>query len=199
MPKAGVRPILAVDIDEVLVPYTEGLVMYHNKKYGTKLRFEEVVHHNFGEFWGVSHEEYLRRAWQYIIDNHEVAVPLDGAKEAISKLAKRYDLHLITFRSPPLKPATLLWLQKHFDGYFSEPVFLGNKEGAGAHRRTKAEVCQAIGASYLIDDHLSPVIEAAGCGVKGILFGDYPWNQAKQLPPNVRHAKDWPSVLEVLV
>jgi uncharacterized HAD superfamily protein len=199
MSKSADKQIVAIDIDEVLVPYAEGLVMHHNSKYGTKLRFEDVVHHNFGEFWGVSHEEYLKRAWQYIIDNHAVAVPIEGAKQAIDKLSESYQLRLITFRSPPLKQATLAWLDKHFKGRFGEPVFLGHGDASRALKYTKAQICHEIGAGWLIDDHLKPVLEAAQSGINTILFGDYPWNQAEFLPNKVTRAKSWDDVLELLL
>jgi|SRR3989344_4580873 len=190
------KPTIAVDIDEVLVPYAEGLVEYHNNKYGTRVRFEDVLHHNFDEFWEVSHEEYLRRAWQYIIENHKTAAPIKGAKETMKRLHKRYKILLITFRSAPLKEATLYWLDKHFEGYFDEPVFLGDKQGTGAHVATKAEICNKIGAEWLIDDHLAPILEASGAGIKGILFGNYPWNQAELLPEGVTRVKNWQEVQE---
>jgi uncharacterized HAD superfamily protein len=190
------KPVIAVDIDDVLVPFAEGLVSHHNQTYGTKLRLEEVKHHNFGEYWGVSHEEYLRRAWKWMIDTHKSAMPVPGAVEAIKQLHQRYRIAVITFRSAPLKDITIGWLDRNLSGYVDEPVLLGDKEGTGAHIATKAEVCQRIGARTLIDDHLKPIIEASEAGIQGLLFGDYPWNQAKELPDKVRRVRNWQEVLE---
>jgi hypothetical protein len=36
----------------------------------------------------------------------------------------------------------------------------------------------------------------AEAGVDGLLFGNYPWNQSKELPSNVRRVANWAEVKE---
>jgi uncharacterized HAD superfamily protein len=62
--------------------------------------------------------------------------------------------------------------------------------------RPKSEVCIELGVSYLIDDNLTAVTQTSAFGIKALLFGDYPWNQAKELPEGVTRVKNWQEVLE---
>lgn len=36
-------------------------------------------------------------------------------------------------------------------------------------------------------------------GIRTLLFGDYPWNQAETLPPNVVRVTNWDEVCRVLL
>lgn len=63
----------------------------------------------------------------------------------------------------------------------------------------KAQVCQDIGADLLIDDHLSHAELAAKCGVQVFLFGDYPWNKADSLSPNITRVGGWGDVAQKLL
>jgi 5'(3')-deoxyribonucleotidase len=190
------KPIIAIDMDEVLVPHFEGLIHYHNDKYGTKIKFEEIKHHHFEEYWGISWEESLRRGWQYIIDNHEKAEPLLGAVDALRKLQKKYRLIVVTLRSESaVSEVTNHWLDKFFKGVVEEILFMEEDE-QHYKLKTKAEICNELGANWLIDDSLTQILATAEAGVKGILFGDYAWNQAEKLPQNVTRVKGWPEVLE---
>ncbi|MGH7234327.1 MAG: hypothetical protein ACREF7_02680, partial [Candidatus Saccharimonadales bacterium] len=60
--------------------------------------------------------------------------------------------------------------------------------------KSKAEVCQELGAIALIDDSLGHTKECAEVGIEGILFGDYYWNQVDVLPPGVTRCVDWQAV-----
>jgi hypothetical protein len=62
--------------------------------------------------------------------------------------------------------------------------------------RSKAEVCQEIGAFALIDDSIGHVTGCAEIGRRGILFGNYPWNQAEILHEDIIRCPDWRIVLD---
>ncbi|HVX57219.1 MAG TPA: hypothetical protein VHA37_05800, partial [Candidatus Saccharimonadales bacterium] len=62
--------------------------------------------------------------------------------------------------------------------------------------KPKAAVCREVGAVALIDDSLGHVQTCAEQGIDGVLFGDYPWNQAEELPAGVTRCADWAAVLE---
>jgi len=61
--------------------------------------------------------------------------------------------------------------------------------------RTKGELCQELGADYIIDDQLKHCVGAAKLGLKALLFGNYLWNQNGSLPENVQRVDDWSGVL----
>lgn len=60
--------------------------------------------------------------------------------------------------------------------------------------RTKLELCQAVGASVLVDDSLKYVKECSGKLPTVILFGDYAWNslpEGEGLPQGTLRAHNW--------
>ena len=82
---------------------------------------------------------------------------------------------------------TCIFESVEFTNYFSE------------NPRSKSDVCRALNAQYLIDDHVHHATVVAETGIKVLLFGDYPWNQAESLHPNITRKKDWPAVLQLLM
>ncbi|HET9722013.1 MAG TPA: hypothetical protein VFP32_03220, partial [Candidatus Saccharimonadales bacterium] len=60
------KTIIAVDIDDVLVPHAENLITWYNQKYGTKL----TLAHNHSQDpkpWGAKTvEEAIKRVHEYI-------------------------------------------------------------------------------------------------------------------------------------
>lgn len=87
-------------------------------------------------------------------------------------------------------------LAEHFSNLFKSIQFTNH---FGTTSLTKAQVCQDIGADLLIDDHLNHAELAAQCGVNVFLFGDYPWNKADSLPPNITRVRDWVDVAQKLL
>jgi hypothetical protein len=63
---------------------------------------------------------------------------------------------------------------------------------------SKAQVCQKIGASTLIDDQLVHIEECAKLGIRVLLFGMRPWNQRDGLPARVDRVDNWGSVSQAL-
>jgi uncharacterized HAD superfamily protein len=51
------RPLIAVDIDEVLARFAHTLASYHNEKYSTSLTEESFFSYQFHEVWGGTVEE----------------------------------------------------------------------------------------------------------------------------------------------
>ncbi len=82
--------------------------------------------------------------------------------------------------------------------FFSQIIFSGIWDDGkqDAHKRTKTEILQSIGADFLIDDQLKHCISAADAGIGAVLFGAYPWNRVDTLPRGVTRCSDWSAVLE---
>src|SRR5260221_276348 len=145
MPNPANKPVIAVDIDDVLAPYVPGLIEHHNLEYGSTLTYEGVLDLDLSKSAGIDKEEFLKRAWFYVINHQKTALPVKGSQEAINKLKANYAIYVITFRSKPLYEVTHYWLGKHFKDIFEDVIMIGG-EKFGEHPKTKAEVCQEIGA-----------------------------------------------------
>lgn len=193
------KPIIAVDVDDVLAASVSGWVAYSNAKWGTNLTPEDY-HEDWITLWGVDHETGVERARVVhesgLIGQFEHD---DKALPVLKKLARRYSLVVVTSRVSAVQADTLEWLDKHYKGLF-DGVFLAGlyeKMGGDAHLLTKAETLQSIGAQYVIDDQPKHCFGAAAVGIKALLFGDYAWSRnLTELPEGVTRARDWAAVGE---
>ncbi len=198
------RKIIAVDIDDVIAAQVEGMLEYSNQRWGHKLT-EEDYDEDFAAMWGVSMEEALRRVEEYLDSGaHGKFRHYPDSIPVLQKLAKRFDLILITSRrQKELRAETEDWLERFFPDLFKQLVFAGiwdNTNSGDARQRaqhTKADRLKEIGADYLIDDQPKHCLGAVEVGVESLLFGDYPWNRRLgRLPEGVVRVFSWKAVEE---
>lgn len=192
------RPTIAVDIDDVIAAHAPAFIKWTNEKYGTNLTVNDYQDH-WGEVWKVDYEEREKRALEYHqTDYIGTYGAVDGASEVLAKLKDKFKLVVLTTRRKSIDQLTRDWLERYYPNAFDEVVFSGffdvpHKDNV---HLTKGEMAKSIGADYLIDDQLKHCEAAAQLGIKGVLFGDYPWNQAPELPEGVTRVKNWKEVLE---
>lgn len=196
MPKSKT---IAVDVDDVLAASAEGWVRHSNQRWGTHLTVDDYQE-NWGAMWQVEYEEFLRRRDQ-LFDERVIQTfePYIEAKAVLVELSKRYKLVITTSRNSVLREDTLDWLNEHFGNVFQEIHLAGIYDTGDpeAHKRTKGELLQSIGADFLIDDQPKHCLAAAESGISAVLFGDYPWNRdIGELPDRVTRCHDWAAVLE---
>ena len=193
------RPTIAIDIDDVLADNAKGFVEFSNQRWGTTLTVDDYDEH-WAKLWKVDNEETEIRANQF----HESGVLYNydhnpSAHLALEKLKENYNLIVITSRRTQVKDETTLWVHERFPGIFDDDHihFAGiwDKISDASIARTKGELCQELGADYIIDDQLKHCVGAAKLGLKALLFGNYPWNQNGNLPENVQRVDDWSGVL----
>lgn len=190
------KPIIAIDIDDVIAANAASFTAYSNQKYGTSLTIDDYQEH-WSEVWKVEHEEVNRRAIEYHESGHIATYPvIDGAYEALQELKKRFKLIAVTSRRNSINQLTKDWLQKHYPNIFDDIIFCGffDTEHSGIHH-TKGDVIKDLHAEYFIDDQIKHVMAVAQNGTKSLLFGDYFWNKVDKLPENVKRVKNWDEVV----
>lgn len=192
------KPIIAVDIDDVLSDENSSVLNFINEKYNLSLTLKdydiEADYWGYWEkVWGVSDIEGAERFNAYISSgvkaHHEV---LPDAIRVIKKLSKDYKLVIITAREDQQVDLTHDWLSRHFPNIFSEIVFV--HVWSGDKKASKAAIATQLGAQMLIDDNAEHCRLAIEAGLQAILFGDYGWNRSAVLPPEVKRLKDWTSI-----
>jgi len=189
------RETIAVDVDEVLFPFVAEFVEFDNTIHGGNLTAEDFFCYEFESVIGIPQEEAVKRVYAFNDADHSDIDPLPATQDAIWELADRYDLTVVTARHPRFAGRTHQWINSHFEGAFSKLIHIGYHLEMKTPK-TKAAVCHELGAVALIDDSLGHVTCCAEGGVEGVLFGNYPWNQAAELPEGVTRCEDWPQVLE---
>ena len=190
------KPIIAVDIDDVLSASAAGFVAYTNTKWGTNLGIDDYDE-DWVKLWEVDHATGKARAHEYynagVVSRYE---NFDEALPVLTKLSKDYGLVIATSRVIHVKEDTLEWLDRHYNGVFSAVHLAGIYDDLheDAILRTKADLCKSIGAQYLIDDQPKHCIAVAEIGIKGLLFGDYSWNRQVTLKPGMARVRSWQEV-----
>lgn len=187
------RTAIAVDIDEVLAQHNLRLAEWHNKMYGTNYTLDSFISDNLQDVWGIPYDEAEERVKAFHdSEMHKELEPVAGAKEALEYLKQKHDLVVITVRRKSIVDITHAWLDEHFPDLFTSINFIHFWDEAD--KTTKAELCQKLGATHLIDDSLKNCTQAAERGVKALLFGDYAWNRADTLPNGVQRFKSWDEI-----
>jgi len=193
------KPIIAVDVDDVLSKTSQGFVEFSNKTWGHTLSPDDYDE-DWAKVWGVSVEAARERA-DFVHENGMIGgfSNFPEAFAVLVKLKERYTLVVATSRRASIETLSKDWLQRHYGGIFSGVYFSGIYDGKlGKHEeiitRTKNELLVDIRAVYLIDDQLKHCIAAGEHGVDAVLFGNYAWNQSVDLPKHVTRCADWEAV-----
>lgn len=190
---------IAIDIDDVLIPFAEHAVAYVTSRSGKPVSMLELYTENGNgvSASGLTDEEFVRLVREYQESDFPMRRrPLLGAREALKKLSKEFEIHIITSRDPKHEPHTRKWLCEYIDDILSDYTlsFVGNPF-SGTEHSTKAAICHEIGAMWLIDDQTKYADQLKVGSTRAILFGDYDWNKDHKGDHFVR-AKDWNDVLK---
>lgn len=191
------RPVIAVDIDDVLFPFVPGIASYHNHLKGTTLSPEDFHSYNFMEVWGGSEVEANDIVEGFMAAGNLHLRPVEGAKEALTQLSRDYHIVLVTARNQVFESVTVTWLREHLPDLFQHVVFAGNQYDGRPHQ-TKGVICNGLNAQLLIDDHPRNIASAVECGVDGVLFGRQAWTVLDAPLDSVKVCADWPAVVEYI-
>lgn len=196
--------VIAVDCDDVLVETLPQVVKDYNAEHGTQLRLEHMYRNleEVADAFGVGTEqEAIQRLHKMYRQEgyYEALRPIEGAVDAIQRLAQKHELHVVTGRQSFLEAATKHTLDTYFPGIFTSVEhtnYYNDKNETTLVQRSKGEVCRVIRADILIDDHITHGEEVLAAGVKKvILFGEYPWNNGDSLSSGMIRCRDWQVVL----
>ena len=192
------KPIIAFDLDDVLADSTEFWRVTINEQTGLGLTAD--LYRVPGDYWG-----YYENIWREhkvdelitlpdinttIVEDQSGISAYAEALEILTGLKKRYRLVVVTARGGNQIPESERWLQKNFPDIFSEIIFTA--KAIGEARQDKGEVCEEIGARWLVDDNPSHCQHAIDRGVGAILFGEFGWHTA--VPAQAISCKDWQAV-----
>ncbi len=172
------KPIIAVDIDEVLGSFVKALSKWYNNKFGTNFNEKSYHSYDFHKVWNCSLEQCNKSVELFFLSNvfKNDIEPVDGALEALIDLKDNgYELHVVTARHEGVKQDTINWINKYYPNIFQE-IHFGNHYSKLGKNRKKSEICRDINATVLIDDSWKYAKDLASNQQYCILFGDYAWN-----------------------
>ncbi len=193
------RDVIACDVDDILFEFNLVLALWHNERYGTNFRKEDLTSYIVGDVWGVSSEEAIRRVWQFYGTEDFRYLPLvEGAEDGIRQLAEKYDIVAVTGRPHGLARITKEALSGYFEGCFKK-IHHTDAFGIGGGRPVpKVDVCAEVGARTIIEDYLGHANPCADAGMDVMLF-DQPWNRGSVLSSGVERVHSWDEILGLLL
>src|SRR5690349_5120082 len=122
------KEVLAVDIDEVLFPYSKEFALHHNQKYDTELLTEHFTSYDFEKVLGTTVVEAIQRVYEFTGLVHDLVEPVTQAQDGVNRLKKRFDLFSLTARHPQFRSTTESWLEQHFPNAFSRLIMIGHEQ-----------------------------------------------------------------------
>lgn len=172
------KPVVAVDVDEVLGYFVSQLCKFHNEAYSTQLTPEAFTSYQFHEVWGGTREETDAKMRLFFESKHFLegeqghGIPVvDGAAEVLRKHTDKLELHVVTSRQNILKEMTEAWIARHYSEIFTKLHF-GNHHSLEGEVRSKPDLCRDIDAVMIIDDNVRYARECADAGIRTCLFGE---------------------------
>lgn len=190
------KPVVAIDCDDVIIQTAPNILHHYNITYNTNISLKDYYTHS-EVLWGTDHKTFLSRIHKYLdSDGYRQLQPFNDAIDAIKKLSEKYELHIVTARPDILTNTTEQMVSKYFPDVFNSVIFTNH---SSINQRSKADICNQLNADYLIEDSLHHAEVAASQGISVLLFGNYPWNQAHDLPDNIKRVNDWRQVRNILL
>ena len=172
------KPVLAVDFDDVVAGFNAAFVLWHNEHHDTDITYDGIFTYDMAKLYGTDDPTIHRRVMRFCHEYHDRIEPVEGALESLSKLQEVYRLEIVTSRCESIAPITLEWNATRAPELFSRAHFTnGFATKFPERRRSKLDVCKAIGAVALIDDAISHANEVSAEGSIRVLLPDRPWNR----------------------
>lgn len=190
------KPVIAVDIDDVLALSVNKFIEWSNNKFGTNIVFDQYTE-DWSLLWGISQAQTTERVKQMYKDGLPAQYSrINESTEVLNKLKPDYELVVATARRKAEHIQTRRWIQEHYPAVFKDVHFAGIWDEITEHspKKTKARLCKELGVDYLIDDQAKHCLGASQVGVKALLFGEYPWNKNVSLPREIEKVTNWKEV-----
>jgi len=187
---------IGIDIDDVLVECAKHFLDIHYDKTGEKISFENLFTYDLWVPLNISKEECHRIFREDFPSYGFLDNPcfIDKSKQSIEMLFKQFKVFFITSRPLHIKGKTHDFLNKTFSNNDFDIHFSG--DFYKTQEKSKAEICNFLGISLIIEDQAPIAVDCAGKGIK-VLLMDKPWNKDCE-HENIIRVKNWNEVLQKL-
>lgn len=169
---------IGVDMDSVIAEIIVPIDLFHNRKYKTNLSYNDHSVYDLRSIWQCNDEQVYERIFEFYHSPEFTKVkPIDGSQEAVKKLAKLHNLHLITSRPHDIEQKTKQWLNAFFPHQFVSVTHTNqvskNKKEMSVK---KSVIAKQLKIELMIDDHLTYALDCANNEINTLLF-EAPWNK----------------------
>ena len=169
---------IAIDIDEVLVPFLHPMAKYHNKSI-SKTRYSYV----YRDIFDITEEESQKMVQEFYKSQAFVQLtPMGGAQKAMYKLRRSADkLYIVTGRQDTVREETEDWIDTFFPNIFDDVIITNSYT---PYEVKKSDICRALNIGLIIDDNKGICDQCIEAGTDALNFiGDeiYPWCEESEI------------------
>jgi 5'(3')-deoxyribonucleotidase len=119
------KPLIAIDIDDVLSRSAEGFAAFSNQRWNSNMTAGDYTE-AWAVAWGIPLEEAVQRSIEFHdLAAHSTYRPIAEALPVLQKLSRRYRLVAMTSRREVVKALTDSWMARHFPGVFGTVYYAG--------------------------------------------------------------------------
>ena len=170
---------IAIDIDEVLVPFLRPMAKYHNKSI-SKTRYSYV----YRDIFDITEEESQKMVQEfYKSRDFTRLVPIKGVQKAMYKIRRDANkMYIVTGRQDTVREETETWVQTYFPGVFDDVILTNSYT---PHEVKKSDICRALNIGLIIDDNRGICDQCIEAGTDALNFigADeiYPWCEESEI------------------
>ena len=173
---------IAVDLDEVLVPFVRPMAAWHRREMPSARKYKYV----YRDMFQVSEEESAKMVRGfYNSDAFKNLKPIPGSQYAMLSMrntAKK--MYIVTGRHDVSRETTENWIHEYFPGIFDDVILTNSYTPMEVK---KVDICRSLALDTIIDDSIDICNDCINNGIKAINFiGDgteiYPWCWSPNFP-----------------
>jgi len=185
---------IAVDIDEVLMPFVEPMANWRKLKMPDKQKYSYV----YRDMFNISEKESRKMVAEfYKSQPFEMILPMRHAQKSLNVIRDHCDkLYIITGRQEYARTETEDWLDMHFPDIFDDVILTNSYTPREIY---KPDICTSLNIGVMIDDNDMTCGMCKNAGIKAIHFAGY---DGKNVYPWCHYDEDsvlsWKEVLEKL-
>lgn len=183
---------IGIDVDNVVADSYTIFLQEFNRKFGTKVQFEELVEFDYLKTIGFD-AKVIDEFWDALLHSGKIQLdipPLQNSHEII-KGWKRvgHSMYFVTARPIWIEQATKHWLSHHGILQENDMVFHFDEANHTADTLYKKEVVEKEGIEIFIEDSR----EIAQILTVPVFLLDMPWNQGT-LASHITRVKNWDEI-----
>lgn len=186
---------IAIDIDEVLMPFVKPLAKWNKLAMPTKPKYGYV----YSDMFNISSAEsrVMVRDF-YKSEVFGMIQPFEGSVEAMTELRKHSDkMFIVTGRQEYARTETEDWINVHYPGIFDEVILTNSYTN---HEVYKSDLCMCLNVGIIVDDNDTICALARRVGVTAIQFAGH---DGKNVYPWCSYSKNsvlsWPEAVKKII
>jgi len=195
------RPLIVLDIDEVLLDTISAINDQYNQQHGTNFSRRDFASYTWHHVWGISRDDAIDFNYDFFKDHADKIEPISGAEIGVRGLAMGHDLMALTARPEDHREVTQKSLDKHFPDIGK--LRMVNSYARSGTPEFKSDYIRGKDAFLVIEDQVHHAIDMAPY-VERVFLYNAPWNKPQNLPadlvlPNkVERVGNWDDILNKL-